>query len=399
MLERTNDQGLLTKDHKMRIIGRLILLLFYLGLAAFVGLPAMWFLFRAETWIGVGLALLGIIMVLWLGSGLLGWLQPSQRALWGWTSLTLALAGLALLGLILWYTPDGGSDPTSPVQHRFTQPVAFQRYTVANIVPEIEQINLGLAVMPFLDPLLTFSRARRVTPFTLALYREMEEDPDFHRLGSAQGWAYAELLQQPFEVGHYYLYLPQQRPDGPLPVLIFLHGSAGNFKTYTWVLSKLAEQQGLVVIAPSYGFGNWRYPDTVEVVSRALADAATQVAIDPQRIYLAGLSNGGLGVSYLAAAEPDQFRGLIFLSPVMETRLVDYPAFLERWRGRPVLVLTGAADERIPLRYVEQRIKVLREGGVAVTEHIYPGEDHFLVFSQPEAIREDLLQWLKAVEQ
>jgi pimeloyl-ACP methyl ester carboxylesterase len=382
----------------MRTMGKLILLLFYLGLAALVGLPAIWFLFRAESWVGVGLALLGIIMVLWLGSGLLGWLQPARRALWGWTSLALALAGLALLGLILWYTPDGRPSPTSPVQHRFTQPVAFQRYTIANIVPEIEQINLGFAVMPFVDPLFTFSRAQRVAPFTLALYREMEEDPNFHQLGSAQGWAYTELLQQPFEVGHYYLYLPQQRPEGSLPVLIFLHGSAGNFKTYTWVWSKLAEQQGLVVIAPSYGFGNWRYPDTIEVVSRALADAATQVEIDPERIYLAGLSNGGLGVSYLAAAQPDQFRGLIFLSPVMETRLVDDPAFLERWRGRPVLVMTGAADERIPLRYVEQQIRVLREGGVAVTEHIYPGEDHFLVFSQPEAIREDVLQWLRLIE-
>jgi poly(3-hydroxybutyrate) depolymerase len=183
-----------------------------------------------------------------------------------------------------------------------------------------------------------------------------------------------------------------------LPVLVFLHGSAGNFKTYTWIWSKLAEQQGLVIIAPSYGFGNWRYPDTIEVVSRALADAATQVTIDPGRIYLAGLSNGGLGVSYLAAAQPEQFRGLIFLSPVMDTRVVDDPAFLERWRGRPVLVITGAADERIPLRYVEQRIGVLREGGVAVTERIYPGEDHFLVFSQPEAIREDVLQWLRLVE-
>ena len=89
---------------------------------------------------------------------------------------------------------------------------------------------------------------------------------------------------------------------------------------------------------------------------------------------------------------------MIFLSPVMEPRLIDDPAFLERWRERPVLVITGAADERIPLRYVEQRLAALRGGGVAVTERIYPNEDHFLVFSQPEAIREDVLQWLKVVE-
>src|SRR5262245_26038071 len=104
----------MTGDHNMRTIGKLILLFFYLGLAAFVGLPAIWFLFRAETWVGVGLALLGIIMVLWLGSGLLRWLPPARRARWGWTSLTPPLAGLARLGLILWYTPAGTPPPTSP---------------------------------------------------------------------------------------------------------------------------------------------------------------------------------------------------------------------------------------------------------------------------------------------
>jgi predicted esterase len=130
-----------------------------------------------------------------------------------------------------------------------------------------------------------------------------------------------------------------------------------------------------------------------------LADAATQVELDPRRLYLDGLSNGGLGVSRLASAQPEKFRGLIFLSPVMDTSLVDNPTFQQAWQGRPVLVITGAADERISLSYVEQRVATFKAGGVAVTKRVYPGEDHFLFFSQPEAILADISTWLAATAQ
>ncbi len=222
--------------------------------------------------------------------------------------------------------------------------------------------------------------------------------PEFSRTRLSAGWGYAEVFGRPFDVGHYYLYTPKNRPVGPLPALVFLHGSLGNFKTYPWVWSCLVERAGLVIIAPSYGFGNWRYEASLAVVSAALADAATQVELDPERIYLAGLSNGGLGVSHLALAQPERFRGLIFLSPVMDSRIVSSPAFLEQWRDRPVLVLTGAADERIPLAYVQERVAGLRAGGVAVTERVYPGETHFLFFSQSEPILAEVQRWLADIE-
>lgn len=377
---------------------RWILLLFYLALALPLGLFAAWFLFRAQTWTGVGLSVLTLLGILLPVSLAFWWSQPTQNRGWGWISLLLVLIEAGLLGLILWQTPSGMLATGSPVQHRFVQPVSFPRYTLANIVPEIEQINLGFVVTPYLDRLFTTDLARRVAPFTLALYREMENDPNFHQLGSVMGWAYADVLHLPFEVGHYYLYIPKNRPAGPLPALIFLHGSFGNFKTYTWVWSKLAEREGFVIIAPSYGFGNWRSADSVTLIAQVLADAGTQVELDPKRLYLAGLSNGGLGVSRLASAEPKKFRGLIFLSPVMDTSLVDSPAFQQAWQGRPILVITGAADERIPLSYVQQCTATFKAGGIAVTERVYPDETHFLFFSQPEAVLSDISTWLAATQ-
>jgi len=78
----------------------------------------------------------------------------------------------------------------------------------------------------------------------------------------------------------------------------------------------------------------------------------------------------------------------------MAPAIVDDPAFHRQWANRPVLILAGAVDRRIPLAYVEERVARLESGGVDVMSVIYPGEDHFLVFSRPERIRQDLAGWL-----
>jgi hypothetical protein len=61
---------------------RLMLLGLYLALALPLGLFAGWFLFRAQTWTGVGLAVLAILGVLLPAPVALWWSQPLQRHLW-----------------------------------------------------------------------------------------------------------------------------------------------------------------------------------------------------------------------------------------------------------------------------------------------------------------------------
>lgn len=352
---------------------------------------SIWLLFNAQTWTGRGLALLGLMGVI-LPAMLLAWSRArTRRTFFKRSSSTLGLIGLLLAGLILITTPSGRLPADSPIQQRFTRPIPFSLWTLSNIVPEIEQVNLGFQVMPYLDPIFTEDQARRVAVPTFKIYREMEGDPNFRELGSAMSWVYADLAGEPFDVGHYYLYLPRQHPAGPLPAIVFLHGSVGNFKGYMWQWAKLADKLGMVIIAPSYGFGNWDEAAGLKAVQRALDDAATQVALDPMQIYLAGLSNGGLGVSQAARAEPEHYRGLIFISPVMDT---DGAAFLAHWRDRPVLVLTGEADERVSYSYVAKRIANLQAAGVSVTHKAYPSADHFLFFSQADEVLDDISHWL-----
>lgn len=356
-----------------------------------------WLLFNAQTWVGQGLAVMGVCIASLPIIGFLWYYK--QSSFWRWGILLVSGVTVVIGSVILLNTPTGQTQPTSPVSHRFTQSVRFQPYTFTNIIPESEQVNLGFALMPHLDPILTPEQSQRVSIFAHQFYKEMEDDPNFYQLGSVMGWAYADLLGKPFDMGHYYLYVPIEQTAEPLPAIVFLHGSAGNFKVYSWLWSKLAEKHGIVIIAPSFGFGNWGWPEGKTAALNALQDAASIVKIDEERVYLAGLSNGGLGVSLLAEAMPEKFRGLIFISPVMATEIVDQQPFLDKWQNRPILILTGETDQRVPVSYVERRLSNFEAGGVDVTAVLYPDEDHFLFFSQTDDVLNKISNWLVEVNE
>ena len=202
------------------------------------------------------------------------------------------------------------------------------------------------------------------------------------------------MLGQPYDVGHYYLYVPENRPPGPLPAIVYLHGAAGNFKSYTWAWSRFAEEQGYVIIAPSFGFGDWQQPGGVDAALNALADAEQIVELDPARIYLAGLSNGGYGVAEVGSKAPDRFRGLIFLSPGMPAEVIGSPAFQHEWASRPALVMAGGQDRRISLAYVDEGVALLEAGGMDVTYVTYPEADHFLFFAELDDVLARITAWL-----
>jgi pimeloyl-ACP methyl ester carboxylesterase len=358
-----------------------------------VGLHVGLLLYSA-TWRGKLVLLTTLALAL---SPLVGvyWTRKSRRA------LLAPWAMLVLLGLacVVVNAPDGKSRPGSLVSNRFVDDDwPFPRYALSNLVPEIEQIKWGVALAPYVDPIIDQAQARRIAGVTLPLYRQMERDQDFRRLGSVMGWAYAELWGARFNYGHYYLYMPETSPGEKVPALIFIHGSAGNFKAYLWLWSRLGEARRMAVICPSFGFGNWYRAGGTEVIEAVVTHALTTLPIDPTHLYLVGLSNGGTGASRAAAATPDRYRGLIYISPIIEEDIVLADGFVRGWQERPVFIIHGDQDQRIPAQYVRERAKELAQAGVDVTYREFADEDHFLLFSQPDAVLNALQEWLDAID-
>ncbi len=317
-----------------------------------------------------------------------------------WTACAIGgfACWIALAISVLALTPNGGPQHGPRVMHGFAETGRhFLRYSVSNLLPEGDQLQLGFTIMPLIDPLLTTNQAAKLKGLTASIYEELERDPEFRELGSTMSDAYGELLGCASESGHAYVYLPQGVDIGrPLPVLVFFHGSGGNFKAYLWVLSKLADKLGYALVIPSNGLGNW----TEESSAKGLADALTAVSrvasVDRGRIHIMGLSNGGLAVSHLAEAQGSHFESMIFLSPVFATPAVRSVSFAAQCAGRPMIVLTGNLDDRVPLSYVEENAERMKRNGAQVTLKSFEDADHFLVFSHRDALLPLMESWLRS---
>ena len=302
---------------------------------------------------------------------------------------------LIAVGLVLNGAPKGGNSDQARLSHQyFPDHRSFPRYSLGNLLPESDQLRLGFTLMAFIDPILTRGSAAELKRLTATVYRELEDDADFHAVGSNMGAVYTELFGLS-AAGHSYVYVPAGVDrTRPRPVLVFFHGSGGNFKGYLWVLSKLADRLGFILAAPSNGPGNWRETQSVEGLREAL-DAVSRVAVaDRSHVHVMGLSNGGLAISQLAALQGSQFESMIFLSPVFDTPALRSASFATQCRDQRVLVLTGARDDRVPLDYVEANAAFMTRTGVRVQMQTVESADHFLIFSHREQLVRTLAEWL-----
>ncbi|EDY16120.1 Dipeptidyl aminopeptidase/acylaminoacyl-peptidase-like protein [Chthoniobacter flavus Ellin428] len=329
----------------------------------------------------------------------LAWLRRSgSQGRWRTTAglAAFVLWGLITFGLVV-VSPNGAPRKDARVQNRYSDGGwHYPRFALGALLPEIDQLLLGFRLVPMADSLFSMKQSREISGLTRSIYAELEADDDFRALGSVLPETYDEIWGRRFNHGHYFLYIPPRLDRKiPAPVLVFLHGSGGNFEAYTWLLSKVADERGMVLIAPTFGMGNWDAQHSGPVVMAALEDAARVIPLDLSQVHLAGLSNGGLGVSYVAASEAGRrFRSFIFLSPVCDDDALSSKEFTIQARDKPVLIVTGESDDRVPLPSVVSCAALMKSAGARVEMSAYPGADHFLVFSHRERFLKQLSDWL-----
>lgn len=363
-----------------------------LGLPGFI--LAVLLLAQGETVQGRVVALAVMLLypapvLYWLG-GFVRRRRPVSVA-----SLCLVMLALIMFAGCYFATPDGWAERGASVRSVYSASMPYRRASIANLVPEIDQLKLGSYLFPLIDPLIDKDRAVRIRRLFMTVYRDMGQSAEFTRLGSMMSYVYLDMFSDSRPAGHFYQYIPKTaKKDSKLPVILFLHGSLGNFKGYLWVWKKFADEHGYAIVAPSFGQGNWYLnggPDAIEQVRQY---CSRHPQMDGRRIYLAGLSNGGTGVTRAIVAGGKDYAGFIFISPVIEEDIAGTSQFAAQCAGRRVLVLYGAEDERIPASYVERGIKLMTAHEISVQSKSYPEEDHFLFFSKPDQVCRDVAAWL-----
>ena len=94
--------------------------------------------------------------------------------------------------------------------------------------------------------------------------------------------------------------------------------------------------------------------------------------IDPDRVYLTGLSMGGGGTWHLGAAYPDRFAALAPICGESSPYRLQPIARM----GVPVWVFHGIDDGVIPVHHTERAVQALRDAGAEPRVTLYPDTDH-----------------------
>ncbi len=137
----------------------------------------------------------------------------------------------------------------------------------------------------------------------------------------------------------------------------------------------------------------WYFPfrkqptQTTLLLKRLLDSLLTQKYADPTKVYIGGLSQGGMGVYDLITRYPDTFTAAF---PICGAGPVNK---CERFASKvAVWIFHGAADDIVPVRFSRDYFKKLQKKGADVRYSEYPGVFHN---SWNNAFAEkDLLVWL-----
>mgnify|MGYP006269124603 CR=1 FL=1 len=147
-----------------------------------------------------------------------------------------------------------------------------------------------------------------------------------------------------------------------LPLVITLHGGSGtyvNVQGFTQ-MNQVSNQNGFIVAYPQgYGVappgfawadGRGTSADQAEVddvgfMARLIDTLAAQYAIDTQRVYVCGFSNGGFMTQRLACERPDLFAAVGGLGCSMDTSLY---ASCAPGQAVPMMYVAGTADPFVP---------------------------------------------------
>ncbi|SDF00338.1 Predicted esterase [Blastococcus aurantiacus] len=170
------------------------------------------------------------------------------------------------------------------------------------------------------------------------------------------------------------LHVPSTLPAGGSPPLVLsLHGAGGDAGAGLALLRPLAEERGLLVVAPASRGSTWdavggSYGADAELVDRALELVFAAFAVPPDRVAVAGFSDGASYALGLGLANGGLFRDVLAFSPGF------VPPGAPR-RGRPrIFVSHGDADDVLPIDRTSRRIvPALRDDGYDVTYREFAG--------------------------
>jgi len=111
----------------------------------------------------------------------------------------------------------------------------------------------------------------------------------------------------------YSLYVPENySPQHAWPLIVCLHGGYGRGDEYIWTWLRPAKSKGYLLLSPKSIGPTWSVlnpPLDVRSIRAMLEEVCATYAVDRKRVYLSGLSDGGMFAYLLGLSCSDWFAG------------------------------------------------------------------------------------------
>ncbi len=192
----------------------------------------------------------------------------------------------------------------------------------------------------------------------------------------------------------YALYVPKDYdPKVAYPLVVCLHGAGfvGDSYIDRWQ-TRLGKDA--ILVCPTIGMGAWWSQEGEMLVMDTIDAISSQYHIDPDKVFLTGMSNGGIGVYLIGMFHADR---LAAISPMASGIPEEVFPFLKNFSLTGIYIIHGAHDQVMPVRLSQEVSEYLKKEDILFTyrehgkEHPRAG-GHFFPREELPA----LVNWFKA---
>ena len=211
---------------------------------------------------------------------------------------------------------------------------------------------------------------------------------EYHTLNKSNLFqnSYSILLDSWITDRQHFWYL-KGNPQAPL--LIFLHGSGGNFKSYQHWFTPKAHKLGINMAFPTWGMGFWSVQKLEARLLKLITKLKEQNEFNHQEVYICGLSQGSLTGLKAIAQGNLKVKGFISISgaPPLSTQEINH------LKGTPIYFIHGIHDERSSIKTCRNIFNQLNKDTPQSKLEEY-SENHTLIKVKNKEVINNMLEWI-----